>query len=392
MLWQFRIMPELSSRERAYFPANYHNARAEFLRRAAAVNGEKHLESWPVPSRTDDDLFVDVLDLPASEQPDRVLLVTSGVHGSETYAGAAIQALLLEELLPRLDRRRTGVILVHALNPWGFKHHRRTTENFVNLNRNCSVTGEIYARRDPRVAEVNNRILERGPVKSLRSRVFTEYARPGEPLRVDGLSLDDIIKLTAPGQFQAPKDLEYGGDQAEPQMVRLIELMRARLPRYRDVLHFDLHTGLGHRGRLHMLVDDYDREMHPELMRELFAPEADADIYEFTPNEADGFYEVFGATNALLPALKSPHQRIGVVTVEFGTLGHSADAQLEQFNSALLEHQGALYGYETPELKQTIERESLHRSYPEADDWRAQVLGASRGLFTRVLTRAGALS
>jgi len=96
---------------------------------------------------------------------------SSGVHGVEGYLGSAIQLRYLHELLlqneemmkscradngtqvPETESPMKGrkVLLIHAVNPNGMRHHRRTNENNVDLNRNV-LTQEIWKKvrtRDP---------------------------------------------------------------------------------------------------------------------------------------------------------------------------------------------------------------------------------------------------
>src|SRR5690554_5609679 len=65
----------------------------------------------------------------------RALLVISGTHGLEGFLGSAAQIAWLKGGTSVLAED-VRVVLVHAINPWGFAHLSRTTENNVDLNRN----------------------------------------------------------------------------------------------------------------------------------------------------------------------------------------------------------------------------------------------------------------
>lgn len=64
-------------------------------------------------------------------EPDsgNILMVISGTHGVEGYAGAAIETGLLEQVRSHPMARNTAVVLVHFLNPWGAAWNRREDEN-----------------------------------------------------------------------------------------------------------------------------------------------------------------------------------------------------------------------------------------------------------------------
>jgi predicted deacylase len=371
-----------------YFPKNYEDSRNRFAKALGNVASPCEKGCWHVHSKKATDLFVDHAYLPPLKEPKKLLVLISGIHGSETYAGAAILNLFLEEILPTLNRNHLGIFIVHAMNPYGFKHHQRTTENNVNLNRNFSVSGELFKSKNEKSKLLHEKFISRRPVTDLRSRLLEVLQVNAEKKVYFGeTSLDDFIKATSPGQFEREHDLEYGGQKTEPQTQALIDKMKELMPAYKDVIALDLHTGLGHRGRLHLLTDGVGRSLNPALFSEVFKHEEDKKFYEFTPAETEGFYPVHGATNSMFRELAKDSQRVCAVTLEFGTLGHSADQQIADLNQALIALQGHHYGYATPALKEEVEALNFERSYPDDDQWRKDVLTAAEGLLLRVLSR-----
>lgn len=372
----------------SYFPDNYAQSRMTFL---SLTKNLGEFGSWVIPSRSDADLFTDHVYLPAQRTNKRVILILSGIHGVEGYAGAGIQFMLLKELLPRIDRQETGLLFVHAMNPFGFKHHRRSTENEVNLNRNCSTSAELYRLRNPQSLSMSQRFIPKTPVASLESFMLSRMQRQGDRVRFDDVTLDEFVKAVGHGQYEAPEGLEYGGARPEPQVKALIERLRSILPQYQDLILFDLHTGLGDRGRLHLLRGEIEGCVDPELFAELFSPAHDRAIYDYTPYETEGFYHCFGVTNHLLPEMATPEQRCNALTLEFGTLGHGLDAQLDGLNRWMLEHQGMLYGFKTKELEERIKELYFERFFPKDATWKQTVLSTARDFFNTVFGRAGIL-
>ncbi len=372
----------------ADFPANYAESRKRFIARVAGLAGPKEPGRWEVPSRRSEDLSVDWVFLPATQEPRTLVVITSGVHGSEAYAGSACLEMFFREILPLVDRRGVGLFLAHAMNPYGFKHHSRCTESHVNLNRNFSPDGSIYRLRNEESLRLCERFLSKEPVSSLRARLIEVMKAENGTVTFEGVTLDRLIKATAPGQFERPEYVEYGGRGPEPQTAAFIAKMREILPPYRDVLGLDLHTGLGHRGRLHLLTGGAEIATHPELFAKIFHAEADREFYELTPPEADGFYDVHGCLNNVFGELAGPHQRACGITMEYGTLGHGFEAQIDGLNRSLLEIQGAHHGFADQELERQARALAFERSYPDDDEWRASVVRAARGLFERVFARA----
>ena len=113
------------------------------FRRAVSSAGGVLSSSPLVGVEDDDDLTIDFgLFLPPSSDSsppkiENLLVHISGTHGVEGPAGSAIQLASLNYLSSHpLSHPTTGVLFVHGLNAYGFKHHRRVNENNVDLNRN----------------------------------------------------------------------------------------------------------------------------------------------------------------------------------------------------------------------------------------------------------------
>ena len=370
-----------------YFPLNYADSRRRFSEAIEKIRPPKSAGSWKIPGKKDDDLYVDHVWLPPTESAKTLFVLTSGIHGSETYAGSAIQQMFIKEILPSIDRRHIGIFIVHAMNPYGFKHHERCTENHVNLNRNFSVSGENFKNKSDESKNICERFLDRKPVGSLKSDLLTGMQmKDGKPWFGE-ISLDELIKATAPGQFERAEDWEYGGTKLEPQSSFFVEKLRELMKDFGDVIGFDLHTGLGDRGRLHLLTDLPGKSLDKNLFNEIIDPVSDSEFYTFTPPETEGFYAVHKTLNSAFGDLAGEQQRVYSLTMEFGTLGHSLEAQLFGLNSFALAHQGQFHGFASPELKSEIVRENFERSRPPSIEWELQIVAAARGLFQKVFSR-----
>ena len=145
--------PVLRNPSAKFYCDEYDDARRLFREKAAAAGAALHIlplegECWggmcgnPAAFEGEDRLTVDVAVIASSAGcTGPLLLHISGVHGVEGHAGSAIQIKWLdmvardEVTLPK----GTTVVLVHVLNPYGYKHGRRYNENNVDLNRNMLV-------------------------------------------------------------------------------------------------------------------------------------------------------------------------------------------------------------------------------------------------------------
>ena len=117
------------------FPATFAEGRTRF-REAAQVAGARissHANSAKGPSG--EALSTETAWLGPTDAS-RLLLAMAGTHGAEGFCGSGIQTGWLQTgVLTRLPPD-TAVLLVHAINPYGFAWVRRVNENNIDLNRN----------------------------------------------------------------------------------------------------------------------------------------------------------------------------------------------------------------------------------------------------------------
>ena len=107
----------------------------QFLDAARRIGGTLKSTEHPSKGAADESLTVDVLRM-GSADASRLLIVTSGTHGIEGFCGSAIQSAWLDARLDRMLSPNVAVLLVHALNPYGFSWLRRTDADNIDLNRN----------------------------------------------------------------------------------------------------------------------------------------------------------------------------------------------------------------------------------------------------------------
>ena len=126
------------------FSPNYITARERF-RAASSSLGYSHT-AYPINqvSPKGEELTIDVA-ISSAEKFKRVVVISSGLHGVEGFLGSAIQLILLEKLksIPLLPAD-TKLVLIHALNPYGFAWRRRWNENNIDLNRNFLLSGKVF--------------------------------------------------------------------------------------------------------------------------------------------------------------------------------------------------------------------------------------------------------
>ncbi len=124
----------------SFFSATYSEARNKFLNACAdrSLTVKSHLNDR-AKGAEEEDLFMDVTRI-GPENASKILILSSGTHGGEGFCGSGIQVGLLREGFLKELPADTAVILIHAINPYGFSHVRRVNEDNIDLNRTVKST------------------------------------------------------------------------------------------------------------------------------------------------------------------------------------------------------------------------------------------------------------
>jgi hypothetical protein len=224
----------------ALFSASYAQARRRF--RDAAGRRGLVVESTvlDIAGADGEELAVDVV---RDGPPDaaRLLIVISGVHGVEGYCGSAVQTGLLE--LGPLDQltgsrvRDTAALYIHAVNPYGFSHSRRVTQENVDLNRNC-IDFDAPLPVNAGYAEIHDLLLpETWPPTPENDAALSDYG-----LRVGAKGLQRAMSL---GQYAYPDGMFFGGHSPTWSNHALRAILRRHGRACRQIASIDIHTGLG---------------------------------------------------------------------------------------------------------------------------------------------------
>lgn len=308
------------------FSPNYATARERFCVAAAAAG--LALESHPIAQRGPDGeaLSIDVAVSAGANTANTTstLVISSGLHGVEGFLGAAIQlGCLLPEagVVDLLARQR--VVLIHALNPYGFAWRRRWNEDGVDLNRNFLLDGERFRGAPPLYRPLNRFINPR----SSPTRVDPFLLKLVSPLFKYGFA---ALKRTIPvGQYAFHKGLFYGGRQPAP----LQGILRQHLPRWvgasPHITHLDIHTGLGDWATYKLLLEWSATADEQARLAQQFG----GDCLELDTDENTSF-KSRGGLGTWCKALL-PDRRYDFATAEFGTYSNiSVIAALRAENRA----------------------------------------------------------
>src|SRR5690606_20632397 len=187
----------------------YAEARRRFL--AAAEAAGARLETYENPhARGPEDtrLFTDTAWFgPANAET--VLLNICGTHGAEGYGGSAAMTAWIEEAGPSALPRGVAMLMVHAVNPFGFAWGLRGTENKVDLNRNFLDHSKPHPD-NPLYAELHRILCPNSLADEAVQKMLTDGARFVE--RHGQWALEDAISR---GQYTHPDGYHFGGTAPE---------------------------------------------------------------------------------------------------------------------------------------------------------------------------------
>lgn len=230
------------------FSDSYASASARV--RAAAARFGASSTRFPIAHRGPDgeELAMDAIRI-GDPNADRVVVVSSGLHGVEGFLGSAVQNMLLHNLAPSLESDNDpALILLHAVNPYGFAWLRRVNENNVDLNRNFPTHGQRYQGCPDGYWQVDDLI---NPKSAPQWDFF--YPRVAE--KVVRFGFDALKQAVVNGQYECPQGLFYGGDTPNSSVAILEHALPELIGSAEQVLHVDIHTGLGRWGEFKLLLD-----------------------------------------------------------------------------------------------------------------------------------------
>jgi hypothetical protein len=339
-----------------YFSPDYFSARERF--RAAARNRTADMNAYPMDARGPGGttLSIDTAYL-GSDRPQKLLIVCSGTHGVEGFSGSALQTYMLTLLDSVNLPADAGLLLIHAMNPYGFAHVRRANENNVDLNRNGlsafpgpSNTG--YARINSWLnPESSPGVVDLSLANGLRY--------------VLNFGLAAVKQAIAGGQYEFPKGLFYGGREREQSVSVLAEILGdRRFSNCQQVIFLDLHTGLGSRGDYQLLVDFAPSSLEFRQLNGWFGREHVATNHP----ETSIAYTVSGLLSRLTENI-FPNAGVFPIVLEFGTYNF-----IRVVSALRAENRVHFYGEPTSTRGQYVKNQLLEIFCPKNTNWRRQFL------------------
>lgn len=343
----------------ASFSSDYYEARAKFRREAEAAGGRLEIITHPERGPDGLDLSTDVAAFGRSDA-ERFLVLISGTHGVEGFCGSGAQIDFLRRGEVSRLPADLAVLMIHAINPFGFAWLRRTNEHNIDLNRNwIDFTAPIpdnggydalhHAFCPPEWSEAS---------RTAASQDVADYVkRQGS---------DAMIRAVTSGQYRHPTGLFYGGLEASWSRTTQIAIFERYLGGADAVGIIDYHTGLGPWGFAEQIITSgRDTDMFRRAAQ--WYGGALASVVDGTSASARVAGDGLSAAPALLP-----EAAVTAIALEFGTYPQPEMVVALQADAWLHAH-----GDLASEQGREIKRQVRTAFYPDTDEWKGMVAGQS---------------
>jgi hypothetical protein len=362
-----------------YFPTSYEDSRERFIQSLSLFQSKwpnAHLESYPLkehPNLTIDWIWAE----PARKE--NIIIISTALHGVEGFVGSAMQYMFMQEFLPRLNPENTGLLLVHAVNPWGMKHRRRFNPNNVDLNRNFVYGGDFDINLNLLYPQLKDLLTPQRRINSILGetlrfavQVIMLIVKHGVKDGRDGILM---------GQYIEPDGFYFGGQELQEETLVMMDLLQKAMHDYSTVLHLDMHSGYGPRYQMSLSNPENDPLSSAEFAEKYNYPL----VVKGNPDE---FYTTLGDMSAYAYHLQSEKyldKQVLSTAFEFGTFGGSLLHGLRSLRAEIFEMQLINHGAKNETIAEYIRKEYQEQSFPAEERWREKALADVRQAFRGIL-------
>tara|TARA_R110001606_G_scaffold176654_6_gene323206 strand:+ start:4146 stop:5183 length:1038 start_codon:yes stop_codon:yes gene_type:complete len=238
----------------------YAQARSAFL--GAARLADATLNEYPNPERGPEGeaLAIDVACLGDPNTAQKLVLI-SGVHGVEGYAGSMIPTDLIGRLLPS---EGLEIVLIHAVNPHGMAWFRRVTEEGVDLNRNFVDFDQPLPANPAFDEQLAKWLTPSAAQKSTADAALMRWMKSDMPT---------MRAAVAGGQYRFPAAPFFGGFAPTWARANFESILAKHVGAARTVCIIAFHTGLGDGGIGQFIGSHTARAKEREIERFIWGEE-----------------------------------------------------------------------------------------------------------------------
>jgi hypothetical protein len=367
------------------FPETYEASRARFLREVELLRPKwdsSRLETYPLKNCPD--LSIDWL-WAEPRLRENLVVISTAEHGMEGYVGSAMLKVFMDDFASRMNPEKTGLLLLHAINPWGMKNRLRVNPEHVDLNRNFVFDGKYSPVINPDYDLLMELLNPSRPVGALGAESIPFLAKVLKNMIYPGKGRIQAASLL--GQNRHPRGIYFGGIEPQEETLVLMSLYRTALAQYQNFFQIDIHTGYGPRDQMTVIVPPVDPTTSTELSRKFNYPLVQK-------IDKDEFYAISGDMGAYVYRLRDaefPGKDVFACGFEFGTFGDSLAALIRSLRITVLENQLRHHGASSPQAKKEIREEYEELFFPAEAVWREKALADCRQAFEGIFSSYGLL-
>ncbi len=351
-----------------YFSGSYSEARRRFRAAAEAAGATLSAREHPLKGPAGETLATDIARIGPTDAS-RILGIGSGTHGVEGYCGSGIQTALLSDGFARDLPPDTALVLIHAINPYGFAWDRRVNEDNVDLNRNFLDHSKPHPQNAGYEAlfdAINPRDLAPETMAASRARMKAYAAEHGPAAMQHALTA---------GQYDHPGGVQYGGREPVWSNRTLRAIIGAQMGKAERIAFLDMHSGLGVRGEGEIICTEPESSSAFKRMRRWWG-----DRVRSTVGGGSLSSNVPGSiTVCFADELKGREVTAG--GLEFGTVPISEVTVALQADNWLHQNGGA----KNPQAA-AIAKQIRDAFYVDASDWKEAVTAQAHQVCAEALT------
>ncbi len=351
----------------SYYSDSYNDLRNKFL--TAAHSNEGRIENYRNPENGPggEALYIDVAYF-GVDNPEAILVLGSGTHGVEGFAGSAIQTGLLRQDIVSTLPLHVGLVMIHAINPYGIAHLRRVNENNVDLNRNFLDHSKPYPFNEG-YAYLANALAPQSlslwnDTTSLIKLLFYRFLHGTSELR----------SAVSGGQYTYPKGLFYGGNTSTWSNKTVNKIVRHHLIKAKRVVVIDFHTGLGSYGNAEIIMNVNKDSPAYKRARKWWGEHVTSTV------SGDSVSTHLSGTMKLAFDQMLPDSEVTAVSLEFGTLSRKKVLWALRSENWLY-----YYGGSEHSDSKKIKNNFLRAFYPNEKEWKLDIWRQSEKIIKKVI-------
>lgn len=339
-----------------YFSRTYVEARQRFRSGSARLGAEQEALPIGVEGPDGTPLTIDMA-WHGPRDAKRIVVVSSGTHGVEGYMGSAAQLAVYDQPIELRDD--VALVMIHAVNPYGFAFVRRVNEDNIDLNRNFLLEGQAYTGSPEAYRQLDAMLNPPRPPGPLSLPAF--FGRTAGKIAKYGFA--SLKSAVAGGQYDFPMGVFFGGNGPSNTMLQLQKAVPRWFGHAEHLLWIDYHTGLGKPATFKHLVDHTSDSPRLRWLVDTFGPEVQS------WDAGDGVaYAIRGGLGVWMQAML-PAAEVDVLAMEFGTV-----PALKVITALHLENRAHHYAAPYSLVRQQAKERLMRTFNPESTGWRDAVV------------------